>query len=183
MVANSGKARRGWGRGLVALALALGLNGLLAAGCGHTKTVGPATSSEAQSKEDGHEGPPKDEPKHAASGGAGAGRHLTSAPPDKPHDAPPADNKPADVPLATSPAGLLKPGAEKKIQDKLADGGLLKDEHPSGSLDGATREALRKFQRQNSLPATGMPDDATIRKLGLDPGDVFRSGDDERKRD
>ena len=42
-------------------------------------------------------------------------------------------------------------------------------------FDGDTQAALRRFQRERGLPSTGIPDDATVRKLGLDPRDVFKS--------
>jgi hypothetical protein len=34
--------------------------------------------------------------------------------------------------------------------------------------------ALREFQNARNLPATGVPDDATVRALGLDPEKIFR---------
>jgi hypothetical protein len=79
------------------------------------------------------------------------------------------------LPLATSPAGLLKPHAVEDIQDRLETKGALPPDHRSGKLDGPTREALRKFQKDAGLPATGAPDDLTIQKLGLRPEDVFRA--------
>jgi hypothetical protein len=80
------------------------------------------------------------------------------------------------LPLTTSPLPLLQPGAAKKIQERLAKEGLLKEKHASGELDGPTNAALTRFQRKQKLPATGYPDDATIRKLGLDPKEVFAPG-------
>lgn len=79
------------------------------------------------------------------------------------------------LPLATSPAGLLKPHAVEDIQDRLETKGALPPDHRSGKLDGPTREALRKFQKDAGLPATGAPDDLTVQKLGLRPEDVFRA--------
>jgi hypothetical protein len=63
------------------------------------------------------------------------------------------------LPLATSPAGLLKPHAIEDIQDRLETKGALPPDQRSGQLDGPTREALRKFQKDAGLPATGAPDE------------------------
>ena len=84
------------------------------------------------------------------------------------------------VRITTSPAGQMKAHAVETIQEKLVAEGHLSADHRSGSLDGPTREALRAFQRDKGLPATGVPDDATVGKLGLRAADVFRvsPGDD-----
>jgi len=141
----------------LALAAALAL-----VGCSHTHGVeNPSAGSAAGDK--GHATPPQDY----------ATKSVTRPPPN---ERPPSDAPAPTIPLATSPSGLLKPGAEKKIQEKLSDKGVLENHTPSGELDGPTREALRRFQHDEGLPATGMPDDATVRKLGLDPADVFKSG-------
>ena len=70
--------------------------------------------------------------------------------------------------MSTSPAGLLAPGADDKIRDKLAAAGFA-------AKGKSTDEALRRFQRANDLPATGIPDHETVKKLGLDPNDIFRA--------
>jgi len=85
----------------------------------------------------------------------------------------------APAPLATSPAGLLKPGAAKQIQNALVNRRYLADGAQSGQLDAPTEKALRSFQQDNKLPATGVPDDATIEKLGISPGEVFRANPSE----
>jgi peptidoglycan hydrolase-like protein with peptidoglycan-binding domain len=79
------------------------------------------------------------------------------------------------LPLATSPAGLFKPGAAETIQKALTDRGYLSSKDQSGELDSATRRALRSFQKDNHFPATGTPDDRTVRKLGLDVANVFKA--------
>ncbi len=79
-------------------------------------------------------------------------------------------------PLAASPAGLLQPGAVKRIQAELVRRDYLPEGERSGTLDGATQKALRKFQRDQGLPATGSPDDLTLRKLGLPIEDMVRPG-------
>jgi Putative peptidoglycan binding domain len=78
-------------------------------------------------------------------------------------------------PLATSPAGLLKPEAVTALQEKLVSRGRLAKSEESGKLDEPTHAALRTFQGENNLPATGMPDDLTVQKLGLRPDQVFRA--------
>ena len=83
----------------------------------------------------------------------------------------------SDIEIASTPAALLKPGGARAIQDRLVHSGDLTGE-PSGELDGATHAALARFQRAHDLPATGVPDDATVKKLGLDVRKVFRTGDE-----
>src|SRR5690348_3768713 len=50
---------------------------------------------------------------------------------------------PERVPVASSPAGLLKPGADEKVREKL---GVKEKED--------LRPALQRFQREHDLPAT-----------------------------
>jgi hypothetical protein len=69
---------------------------------------------------------------------------------------------PEDIPVASSPQGLLKPGAEEKVREKLGV-----------SKGGGMRKALMNFQREHDLPATGMLDHETVEKLDLDPKDIF----------
>lgn len=70
---------------------------------------------------------------------------------------------PEDIPVASSPQGLLKPGADEKVREKL------------GVSKGAgMRKALMKFQREHDLPATGMLDHETVERLGFDPKDIFQ---------
>ncbi len=78
------------------------------------------------------------------------------------------ERDPERVAVASSPAGLLKPGAEQKVREKL--GVDAKGE--------ALRPALQRFQREHDLPATGILDHSTAKKLGLDPDELF-----ERARD
>jgi Putative peptidoglycan binding domain len=79
--------------------------------------------------------------------------------------------------LFTSPAATLAPGAVEKIQTRLVASGALPKDDAGGELDGPTTAALRDFQRAHHLPATGVPDDATVGALGLRPEDVFRRSD------
>lgn len=82
---------------------------------------------------------------------------------------------PARTVVSGSPGGLLKPGAEERIQQALADRGLLGDRHRKGSLDAPTEAAIRALQKREGMPETGVPDQATLRKLGLDPDALFVS--------
>lgn len=136
-------------------ALLLG-GGLL--GCGHTHSASDTSAATAAKKDDP---PAQDQPSTRADHPSGV--TLES------------DTRPGAPPLATSPAGLLKPEAVEAIQGKLASRGELGRDDRSGKLDDPTRKALRAFQRENNLPATGMPDDLTVKKLGLDPGQIFRA--------
>jgi hypothetical protein len=129
----------------------------LAAACAHAREQEPPTADRTS--------PPKDRPAEAA--------HPPPPGAAPPHDRP---DEGASLPVASSPAALLNPGAAKQIRDKLAGRGLLSptaDDNARG-LDAGTSEALLRFQRESDLPATGVPDDATVRKLGLSPDDVFR---------
>jgi len=133
----------------------------VASACGHTHDT-----ESANVETHGHATPPKDrsnEPAHAPDPGA-----------SPPHDHSNQAEGGPEIPLATSPSGLLVPGAAKRIQARLAAQDLLGSDRADDVLDGPTTQALRRFQHQNGLPATGVPDDATVRKLGLRPEDVFK---------
>lgn len=95
---------------------------------------------------------------------------ATERVPRKPQAAP-AGEKPKGLttPLAGEPLGLLRPGAEQEIHDKLSAGGFMKE-----NAKGSTQAALRRFQAEHDLPATGTPDHETVRRLGLNPDDLFR---------
>ncbi len=56
----------------------------------------------------------------------------------------------------------------KKAQDALKAKGL--DPGTDGRMDAKTQQALRDFQKSNNLPATGVLDDRTIEKLGVNSG-------------
>jgi len=140
----------------------------VAFGCGHTRSVSDADKAAAD--QDGH--------KHVAR----KHRDVATGEEKTKPKAGEAERTEQGVPLATSPAGLLKPGAEKKIQEKLASDGLLKSDK-RGELDEPTRAALRRFQDAHDLPATGLPDHETMRRLGLDPDDLFSAKSDNGSAD
>ena len=130
--------------------------------CGHARTVEGGA-------EEGHEHPPYDKGAAAA--------HQPERVPGATSTSAPSESK-TGIPLATSAAQLLKPGAAKLIQERLARDGALPRSAVTGELEGATREALARYQKAHGLPATGDPDRATVEKLGLRTDDVFVSGKD-----
>jgi len=161
-----------------------GLAGLVALnGCGHAHGVEHPAAAGTQAN------------------GEGQGAHASNAPnaPSAPNAKPPADHPErvapqtepgktpdaTDVPLSTSRAGLLEPGAARKVQEKLVSLGFLDQSKTSGALDEPTGAALRRFQQSRELVITGAPDQETVGKLGLDPKEIFRSatGTDTGKGD
>jgi Putative peptidoglycan binding domain len=79
------------------------------------------------------------------------------------------------IPLSSTPQGLMHDGAEKVIQERLREKGLLKAEQCTGQIDAATRDALREFQKSEGLPTTGLPSYETVDHLGLKLDSIFRS--------
>jgi hypothetical protein len=99
--------------------------------------------------------------------------------PDRPSEkgVPPKEGRPR-VPAA--PEALLAEGAVGRIQEALADRGLL-GAHRRGELDAPTSAALRRFQEGEGLAETGFPDRETLRRLGIDPEQAYgRAGDAPR---
>ena len=84
---------------------------------------------------------------------------------------PPRAGRPA---VASSPSQLMNPGSIRRIQEALRGKGLLEGA-PSGELDEATSAGVRRFQRSEGLAETGVPDRETLRRLGVDPKDVYRT--------
>ena len=84
---------------------------------------------------------------------------------------PPRGDRPA---VSASPEGLMNPGSARKVQEALRRSGYLND--ASGELDTTTSAALRRFQHDHGLAATGAPDRETLRSLGIDPSDVYQTG-------
>ena len=82
--------------------------------------------------------------------------------------------RPGRPPLAVAPGGLYAPGAIEQIQQALQQRGYLEANAESGKIDETTSAAVRKFQGDQDLARTGVPDHETVRKLGLDPDKVFR---------
>lgn len=133
------------------VALALG------GACAHAKTTDDGTekTTATESKEDDR----KEEPKSKPRAGGKKGGELHPGNPDA-------------IPVATAPDALLLPGADEKIRERLIAGGFLAAD--ADKSNGATRAAIRKFQKDQDLPATGVPDAETVKRLGLDPDKTFR---------
>ncbi|MFL5305117.1 MAG: peptidoglycan-binding domain-containing protein [Polyangia bacterium] len=141
------------------LTRAIALGALLGClGCGHAKTTdatSPSTPDKAEERT-----PPADHPDRVAAPRAEPAHH------DNP-------TQTSGIPVASSPEGLLAPGAEAQIRDKLADGGYMAKNDKDASLESG----LRRFQKARDLPQTGIPNHETIQALGLDPNRIFKHMD------
>ena len=126
--------------------LSIAFFALALVGCAHAKTIEPA-EPEATEKPSSTERVPR------------TGKLRVA----------PTGEQPKTTPLAQAPEGLLMPGAEQKIRDKLSAGGFMKED-----ANASTGAALRRFQAAHDLPSTGVPDHETVRRLGLNPEDLFR---------
>ena len=64
----------------------------------------------------------------------------------------------------------LRPEPQRvvEIQRALMNAGELHQE-PTGKWDEQTREAMRKYQKANGFPPTGLPEAKSLMKLGLGP--------------
>src|SRR5450759_2022917 len=130
----------------VAETLSIAFLALALVGCAHVKTTEPA-EPEAAEKPSSTERAPR------------TGKLRVA----------PTGDQAKTTPLAQAPEGLLTPGAEQKIHDKLSAGGFMKED-----TNASTGAALRRFQATHDLPLTGIPDHETVRRLGLNPDDLFR---------
>jgi hypothetical protein len=85
---------------------------------------------------------------------------------------------PGGPPLAAGPGGLFVPGGVEKIQDALGKKGFLDNSKVKrGELDETTSAAVRNFQTDQGIARTGNPDHETLRRLGLDPDQLFRKAE------
>lgn len=70
---------------------------------------------------------------------------------------------------AVTPVAARMFGGVRAVQQKLVDAGFVPDNQKNGFADGAwgrnTAAAVRRFQEANNLPATGLLDDQTGRRL------------------
>jgi peptidoglycan hydrolase-like protein with peptidoglycan-binding domain len=126
---------------------------LLTAGCFHARKV-----AEPDRRED------------EAGRTAGSTKEKGSSPERTPSRVPPRGDRPA---VSSSPEELMNPGSARRIQDALRSRGYL--DEASGRLDRATSVAVRRFQEDQGLAETGVPDRETLRRLGLDPSTVYQS--------
>jgi hypothetical protein len=119
---------------------------------------------------------------HARQGSSGSGARARPEAPDEPAEkgVPPRGSRPR-VPAA--PEALLAPGAVGRIQQALEARGYLAEAHRRGELDAATSNGLRKFQEDEGLAATGMPDRETLDRLGVSPNAAYgREGAGDAQR-
>ena len=79
---------------------------------------------------------------------------------------------PTGVPVGPTPSRVLQKGAAKKIQVALDKKGY--SVRKTGHLDADTHNALEKFQKDQKMAATCLPDLGTLKLLGLHPKDVYR---------
>jgi len=131
----------------------------LGGACAHTKTTDDGTEKTEKKEDRKDEGKEAEAKPRAAAPLSGQARELHPG------------NREA-VPVATAPDALLKPGADDKIRERLGAGGFLPRD--AKASEGSMRDGLRRFQKANDLPATGVPDHETVKKLGLDPDQTFR---------
>ena len=110
----------------------------------------------------------------------GSGCAHTHATPPPPAAVPPT--KPereraveTGLPISSTSHGILQDGAELRIQRRLAEKGFLEGPQTEGQLDPRAREALRKFQKHEGLPPTGLPSYETVRHLHLDLDAIFQT--------
>jgi peptidoglycan hydrolase-like protein with peptidoglycan-binding domain len=89
----------------------------------------------------------------------------------------PAPKARTGAPVPATPQSLLADGAARRIQEALRDRGYL-DAVRGDELDEATSAALRQFQSDEGLAATGFPDRETVRQLNVDPTEVYRDRED-----
>lgn len=71
---------------------------------------------------------------------------------------------------AAKPRVPLQPGAERltEIQSALAGAGYLESE-PNGKWDDTTVAAMKRFQQEHAIPATGKINSLSLIALGLGP--------------
>jgi hypothetical protein len=110
----------------VAETLSIAFLALAFVGCAHAKTTEPA-QPEAAEKPSSAERAPR------------TGKLRVA----------PTGEQPKTTPLAQTPEGLLMPGAEQKIRDKLSAGGFMKED-----ANASTGAALRRFQAAHDRPAS-----------------------------
>jgi hypothetical protein len=103
--------------------------------------------------------------------------HATPPPPAAVPPTKPERERAAEtgLPISSTSHGILQDGAELRIQRRLQEKGLLDGQQADGQLDPPTREALRKFQKHEGLPPTGLPSYETMRHLHLDLDSIFQT--------
>lgn len=86
---------------------------------------------------------------------------------------PEAKARPGQPPVPAAPQGLIQDAGARKVREALAARGYLAGSEGAG-LDAEASAALRRFQQEEGLAATGFADRETLRRLGLEPKEVYR---------
>lgn len=74
--------------------------------------------------------------------------------------------------LAPAPQALFEASGVRSVQRALAERGI---ETPvTGRYDTGTQASMLAFQRREGLAPTGMPDLASLDRLGLDAEELYR---------
>ena len=139
--------------------VAIALAAALAAGCGAASQESRRGGEESARRERGGEsarGKRRGERAQEQGGGAQAGVAPRGKQPRVP----------------ATPEALLGRDTVAKVQQALAERRLL-GPHRQGELDQPTREAVRRFQRQQGLAATGVPDRETLEDLGVNSDQAY----------
>ncbi len=139
-----------------ALALFAACLGLATASCLHTRETKSQEEAKAGGKTEAKKDPEAKKDAKAADGPA----------------RPKAPVRSETIETSRTTKQMFKPEGLKKLQVALAAKSTGVDEN--GQLDAKTQESLRAYQKDKGLPATGLPDYETLRKLGLKPDDVFQ---------
>lgn len=96
----------------------------------------------------------------------------------------PIPGQPGTIPERTEPPitgnqnMIVTSNDVKKAQDALRANGL--NPGTDGRMDAKTQQALRDFQKSNNLPATGVLDDKTAAKLGINKNSDMKSMPERR---
>lgn len=128
----------------------------LAAGCAQVRTVG----------EEGEKGTPAREERRTKTGGS----------PPRDEGQPAQHGRP---PLPATPSSLVTAGAARQLKDELRKRGYLTEPSQGPELNAATSDAVRRFQQEEGLAATGFPDQETLRRLDIDASEAYRAAPEE----
>lgn len=144
-----------------ALALFAACLGLATASCIHTRETKSQEEAKADGKTEAKNDDAKKDPEAKKDAKAADGPARPKAP-----------VRSETIETSRTTKQMFKPEGLKKLQVALAAKSTGVDEN--GQLDAKTQESLRAYQKDKGLPATGLPDYETLRKLGLKPDDVFQ---------
>ncbi len=85
----------------------------------------------------------------------------------------------AEPRIQSNPQAMLGRDTIARLQRELGRRGLL-SRHEEGTLDVPTRDAIGRFQQQQGLAATGIPDRQTLIDLGVSPERAYGRGPGDR---